>query len=591
MGRAIVEPSDRAYFMATVLDIEAGNKRYLVRYLGEADPCWIDASRVRAVPPNMDVQEFQNWDPQPGTMVEVYFADEGQESWWEGQVQKNKGGFYFITFPDEGDVGTHEVVEKERIRPSYAHTPANLVKGVFHVPPGLEKDMLLTSDHLPKLAKLADLFALHLSPNGKSLIGLGFSRAVETAESVINLHFRRVPQLAEINSRASALQKKLATTEDQMSRGYSVGYGFQLPFRVDPDKLKMVIGAKGANIRKAKSLPGIHHIEARPDGVVTVWAEKREEAEAARELLEIVTDSVGFMENEAGFIIGRKGEQVQELEDMSGCRIQVHITGVRGCVAKAKALLIYTIETYREQREKERVIENLSDELRSLGVHFGFARDGPGGRYPRGQGVSRGTRPSGAPMPTRGRGGAVNNGAGNANERMNGPVMPPGPPQMMRGEAGQQQQPRQNQPRMQPAKPLPAEGQQQQSSAQGVATNGSGGKEEGAADGKTAEQESLPPRQSTVQRRQTNQKAPAKSQETEGAAAAVENHQSQQYSQPGTLEESGGTEVNGFGHAGQEDGSQSSLRAKLAEQGKLPENGQDEEQEDVDVDEGGVTSE
>ena len=29
----------------------------------------------------MDVQEFQNWDPQPGTMVEVYFADEGQESW------------------------------------------------------------------------------------------------------------------------------------------------------------------------------------------------------------------------------------------------------------------------------------------------------------------------------------------------------------------------------------------------------------------------------------------------------------------------------------------------------------------------------
>ena len=78
------------------------------------------------------------------------------------------------------------MVEKERIRPSYAHTPANLVKGVFHVPPGLEKDMLLTSDHLPKLAKLvgqryemdgakklqADLFALHLAPNGKSLIGL-----------------------------------------------------------------------------------------------------------------------------------------------------------------------------------------------------------------------------------------------------------------------------------------------------------------------------------------------------------------------------------------------------------------------------------
>jgi len=42
------------------------------------------------------------YDPPEGSRVEVLFTEE-QESWWEGEVRTKKGGFFVISFPDEGD--------------------------------------------------------------------------------------------------------------------------------------------------------------------------------------------------------------------------------------------------------------------------------------------------------------------------------------------------------------------------------------------------------------------------------------------------------------------------------------------------------
>ena len=64
-------------------------------------------------------------------MVEVCFQEKNDtESWWEGKIQKIKGGFYFITFPEEGAEHAAEVVEKERLRPAYGHQPAKFDKKV-----------------------------------------------------------------------------------------------------------------------------------------------------------------------------------------------------------------------------------------------------------------------------------------------------------------------------------------------------------------------------------------------------------------------------------------------------------------------------
>eukprot|EP00961_Rhodomonas_salina_P118244 1591247-Rhodomonas_salina.5 len=50
------------------------------------------------------------FDPREGDKVEVSFSAEGDfESWWEGEVRKKHGGFFFVSFPDDGENETNEV--------------------------------------------------------------------------------------------------------------------------------------------------------------------------------------------------------------------------------------------------------------------------------------------------------------------------------------------------------------------------------------------------------------------------------------------------------------------------------------------------
>ena len=51
------------------------------------------------------------------------------------------------------------------------HTPSGFVRRIFRIPAGQEKNVELTKDQLPKLAKLAEIFVLNLSSDGKNLIG------------------------------------------------------------------------------------------------------------------------------------------------------------------------------------------------------------------------------------------------------------------------------------------------------------------------------------------------------------------------------------------------------------------------------------
>jgi len=62
----------------------------------------VEAARVRACPSAMVPHEMATYDPPEGSRVEVLFTEE-QESWWEGEVRTKKGGFFVISFPDEGD--------------------------------------------------------------------------------------------------------------------------------------------------------------------------------------------------------------------------------------------------------------------------------------------------------------------------------------------------------------------------------------------------------------------------------------------------------------------------------------------------------
>jgi hypothetical protein len=82
------------------------------------------------------------------------------------------------------------VVELERLRPPGSRKPANFTRRVFRIPPGQEANVKITEHHLPKLAKLAQLFALNISPDGKSLVGAGVQRSLETAQGLLDMPAR-----------------------------------------------------------------------------------------------------------------------------------------------------------------------------------------------------------------------------------------------------------------------------------------------------------------------------------------------------------------------------------------------------------------
>eukprot|EP00283_Hemiselmis_rufescens_P017859 CAMPEP_0173464380 /NCGR_PEP_ID=MMETSP1357-20121228/69821_1 /TAXON_ID=77926 /ORGANISM="Hemiselmis rufescens, Strain PCC563" /LENGTH=335 /DNA_ID=CAMNT_0014432273 /DNA_START=11 /DNA_END=1014 /DNA_ORIENTATION=- len=320
--------------------------------------------------------EMERYAPRDGDHVEVSFCEEGadsQESWWEGTIQREKGGFYFITFPDHGETGqTNEVVEKERLRPAYGLHPIQFDKRNFPIPPSLAADLKATEGSLPKLAKLANLIALNISSDGRNLVAIGATQALEMADALVDMHFHKVPQLAKVAKQAQALQGKMHGVQQTLSSGVIE------QFRVDGSQIGMLVGVKGSNIKKVQGMPGIKKVDVRQDGMVNVYADTREAALAAREKLEIVQDRIAVQTNEIGLIIGKGGQQIRELEQISSCRITVEnatkeivVIGLRTSVEKARALLTYTIETFKEQRDQEQQIHSLSQELYQLGVPLG----------------------------------------------------------------------------------------------------------------------------------------------------------------------------------------------------------------------------
>ena len=163
------------------------------------------------------------------------------------------------------------MVERERLRPPSGHVPSGFMRREFQIAKGQEANVARTKDQLPKLAKLAELFALNISPDGKKLIGIGMGRSLDTAQGLLDMHYKRLPQMAELAMRESSLKSKLKQTEDQKIHTSSV------QFHVSPEHMPMLIGTKGNNIKKAQALPGIHVIEIRNDNSIHIFADQREQ--------------------------------------------------------------------------------------------------------------------------------------------------------------------------------------------------------------------------------------------------------------------------------------------------------------------------
>lgn len=87
--------------------------------------------------------------------------------------------------------------------------------------------MVTTKEHLLKIAKHAEIFALRLSPDDSELIAMGPSAALETAHALINMHFIKAPHFAQV-AKANSLQMKMMDANSADIKGVSVV--FQVTF-------------------------------------------------------------------------------------------------------------------------------------------------------------------------------------------------------------------------------------------------------------------------------------------------------------------------------------------------------------------------
>ncbi len=81
------------------------------------------------------------------------------------------------------------MAEKERLRPSSGHTPVPFEKKNFPIPSHLQADVKASQDSLGKVAKLADLVALNVSPDGHNLVAIGSQKGLDMAVALIDMHF------------------------------------------------------------------------------------------------------------------------------------------------------------------------------------------------------------------------------------------------------------------------------------------------------------------------------------------------------------------------------------------------------------------
>ena len=416
----IVDVDRRAYLVGEVLDVDAVSKRCCVRYLREKAATWVEAARVSIPPQRQDA----TYRPRDGEWVEVAFKGEDGcvDAWWEGQISKLKGDFAYVTFPAvvSGGVKPQEVVELERLRPAEAHAPAKLEKRYFPLST-IKEGIDIVNKQLSKIAQLSGLLRLVVMPDGGDVMAIGTNSALETSTALINMMLLKVPHLVAAEARASALQARVINSGGTAGAEALTGTSEMLSFTVDTKSLGLLYGAKGRNIKSANSVPGVRRINVHPSGRVDIFAETQEAAEEAKSHLEVITDKIPLAPAEVGYIIGKSGWQIMELQEISACRMVVkhadgdgdsrlEVLGTRKCVDAAKVLIRYTIDSFHEQRDKQSELYALAEELRSIShsgasnVNASAALHGRGGRgRDRGQGFRPPVQAAGSAGATRGR--------------------------------------------------------------------------------------------------------------------------------------------------------------------------------------------
>ncbi|CAG2216320.1 FMR [Mytilus edulis] len=256
------------------------------------------------------------------TEVEVYLpngacylvnskADEDQiEGWWQAKIQVLKGDNCYIKYIDRDGM---DLVTKDNIRP---------VNQGF---------VLERINHLNNFQRIG------LKSNESTSEDLK-----QKAELLTDLHVKALKD--KLHQRQYREKKKHTET-----------------FMVTSDLMKFSIGTKGANIKKAAGIKGIGSVtkvECDDECLFKISGESPEAVKQARELLEFKKEQLTVPHHFAGRIIGKAGQEIDEIINKSMVikimrqnrpdGVVFNIIGTPESVENAKILLNFKLDALKQ---------------------------------------------------------------------------------------------------------------------------------------------------------------------------------------------------------------------------------------------------
>jgi len=413
----VLEKSALSYTPGVLKDIK--NDQYLVDLGKPAGEQWVNWALVREAP--AACAEFV---PELDSIVEA--KKTGGNVWYEARVKSVKGGFTVVSYlgPDLGE----EIVEFPDFRPAYSRvTPARsrplFVKQIFQLTDPKVHQWFKANEQrvVSDVCNKSRVISLVVERNVAQIRILGTEKAIANAKMLIELHGKHVSDMQRVYSEREQLSAKLQQERDRLTTGC------RLDFPIERELIGLVVGKNGATIQAARKATGVHRVEVDPDGPrVVIIGPTQESIEAAREMLEFVTQRVSVKPEQIGWLIGRNGRNFRELQEKTkvtrlnidkSCG-QVVLVGTKGAVEAALLYMDTHLQYLSDFESEARESEKLRRELRGMAVSeedppYLGGKGGRGGKGAKGEGRGAGVSGRGGAGSARGSGsrGAANSTA------------------------------------------------------------------------------------------------------------------------------------------------------------------------------------
>jgi len=337
----VYDPEKHAFFPAQVIDVTGDSCD--CKFLVDGVRRKVESEFVRLVPdtpqaesyaPRQDVEVCCQSNTEPGGDHEL-----GQ-CWWEAQILALKGEFCHVSYKN-WDKSYDEIVEIEYIRPA-SGLPAQALRFEKHdIPlPAKLREWAKDLANLEELKNKSQAWGLSLQESKKStkLCLLGTKNSAEMAKMLLTLHSKHQDGLRQLESEASKLQIEKEKRQEQY------GNSVHAMFDVEDQLIGAIVGQKGSHINAAIKESGVHSAYV-DNGKVIIHGPDQESVDACREMLELVREQVEVDESMLGWVIGKRGANIREMEQETGVisiRVvgtQVEFIGTKFAVMKGKLWL------------------------------------------------------------------------------------------------------------------------------------------------------------------------------------------------------------------------------------------------------------